>query len=221
MSTASVTSAPGSSFPAGADHRHHRHGGEGFGAAGPDRARRRRACRRGSAGRVPRLPHRQPLLRDRPADGHSPGSCSAACRRAGDGSRRSATTSTSTSRSAISMPGRPRRRSDAHVERAGVCRDFAHLAVTFCRCMNIPARYVTGYLGDIGVPSTRRRWISAPGSRPISAANGTPSTRATTSRASAGSSSRAAAMPSDVAISNSFGMTTLAGFKVRTEPVTV
>jgi transglutaminase-like putative cysteine protease len=34
----------------------------------------------------------------------------------------------------------------------GVCRDFMHLALTFCRCMNIPARYVTGYLGDIGVP---------------------------------------------------------------------
>jgi transglutaminase-like putative cysteine protease len=34
----------------------------------------------------------------------------------------------------------------------GVCRDFAHLAVALCRCMNIPARYVTGYLGDIGVP---------------------------------------------------------------------
>lgn len=37
-------------------------------------------------------------------------------------------------------------------ERVGVCRDFAHLAITLCRCMNIPARYVTGYLGDIGVP---------------------------------------------------------------------
>lgn len=37
-------------------------------------------------------------------------------------------------------------------ERVGVCRDFAHLAVAFCRCMNIPARYVNGYLGDIGVP---------------------------------------------------------------------
>jgi transglutaminase-like putative cysteine protease len=34
----------------------------------------------------------------------------------------------------------------------GVCRDFMHLAITFCRCMNIPARYATGYLGDIGVP---------------------------------------------------------------------
>jgi len=40
---------------------------------------------------------------------------------------------------------------DAHQERVGVCRDFAHLAVTLCRCMNIPARYCTGYLGDIGV----------------------------------------------------------------------
>ena len=37
-------------------------------------------------------------------------------------------------------------------ERTGVCRDFTHLAIAFCRCMNIPARYCTGYLGDIGVP---------------------------------------------------------------------
>ena len=41
---------------------------------------------------------------------------------------------------------------DAYREREGVCRDFTHLAVTLCRCMNIPARYTTGYLGDIGVP---------------------------------------------------------------------
>jgi len=41
---------------------------------------------------------------------------------------------------------------DVFSERTGVCRDFAHLAVAFCRCMNIPARYCTGYLGDIGVP---------------------------------------------------------------------
>jgi len=41
---------------------------------------------------------------------------------------------------------------DAFRERVGVCRDFTHLAVTLCRCMNIPARYTTGYLGDIGVP---------------------------------------------------------------------
>jgi transglutaminase-like putative cysteine protease len=38
-------------------------------------------------------------------------------------------------------------------ERKGVCRDFTHLAITFCRCLNIPARYATGYLGDIGVPA--------------------------------------------------------------------
>jgi transglutaminase-like putative cysteine protease len=43
--------------------------------------------------------------------------------------------------------------SEGHEERIGVCRDFAHLAVTLCRCMNIPARYCTGYLGDIGVPA--------------------------------------------------------------------
>ena len=41
---------------------------------------------------------------------------------------------------------------DGYNERQGVCRDFAHLAVALCRCMNIPARYCTGYLGDIGVP---------------------------------------------------------------------
>jgi transglutaminase-like putative cysteine protease len=40
---------------------------------------------------------------------------------------------------------------EAHEERVGVCRDYAHLAITLCRCMNIPARYCTGYLGDIGV----------------------------------------------------------------------
>ena len=41
---------------------------------------------------------------------------------------------------------------NAYQERVGVCRDYAHLAVTLCRCMNIPARYCTGYLGDIGIP---------------------------------------------------------------------
>jgi transglutaminase-like putative cysteine protease len=41
---------------------------------------------------------------------------------------------------------------EAHEEGVGVCRDYAHLAITLCRCMNIPARYCTGYLGDIGVP---------------------------------------------------------------------
>jgi transglutaminase-like putative cysteine protease len=41
---------------------------------------------------------------------------------------------------------------EAFVERKGVCRDYAHLAVAFCRCMNIPARYCTGYVPDIDVP---------------------------------------------------------------------
>jgi transglutaminase-like putative cysteine protease len=41
---------------------------------------------------------------------------------------------------------------DTYRERQGVCRDLAHLAIAFCRCMNIPARYCTTYLGDIGVP---------------------------------------------------------------------
>jgi len=42
---------------------------------------------------------------------------------------------------------------EAYNERVGVCRDFTHLAVALCRCMNIPARYCNGYLGDIGIPA--------------------------------------------------------------------
>ncbi|QPC85862.1 transglutaminase family protein [Mesorhizobium sp. NBSH29] len=54
----------------------------------------------------------------------------------------------------------------AHEERVGVCRDFAHLAITLCRCMNIPARYVNGYMGDIGVepnpsPMDFNAWFEA------------------------------------------------------------
>ena len=44
---------------------------------------------------------------------------------------------------------------DGFREGVGVCRDYTHLAVTLCRCMNIPARYCTGYLGDIGIPPVR------------------------------------------------------------------
>ncbi|MGD0491788.1 MAG: transglutaminase family protein [Steroidobacteraceae bacterium] len=43
---------------------------------------------------------------------------------------------------------------ETYTERQGVCRDYAHLAITLLRCLNIPARYCTGYLGDIGVPVT-------------------------------------------------------------------
>lgn len=47
---------------------------------------------------------------------------------------------------------RTRTAREAYTERTGVCRDYAHLAIAFCRCMNIPARYCTGYLGDIRIP---------------------------------------------------------------------
>jgi transglutaminase-like putative cysteine protease len=50
------------------------------------------------------------------------------------------------------QPDATRTALEAFNGRVGVCRDFNHLAVAFCRCMNIPARYCTGYLGDIGMP---------------------------------------------------------------------
>lgn len=60
------------------------------------------------------------------------------------------------------LQARPTRTAyEAYQEQIGVCRDFTHLAVTFCRCMNIPARYCTGYLGDIGVPVTEPMDFSA------------------------------------------------------------
>ena len=75
---------------------------------------------------------------------------------------------------------------DVFTERVGVCRDFQHLAVTFCRALNIPARYVTGYLGDIGIPPTFTPWTSAPGLRFIWPTAGGRSMRGTTIPASAG-----------------------------------
>ncbi|CAN5309718.1 transglutaminase family protein [soil metagenome] len=106
---------------------------------------------------------------------------------------------------------------DVFQERTGVCRDFAHLAVTFCRCMNIPARYVTGYLGDIGVPADPTpmdfsAWFEAYlGGRwyTFDARHNHP--RIGRVLIATGRDA------SDVAISNSFGMTDLVGFKVRTD----
>ena len=110
--------------------------------------------------------------------------------------------------------------SEGHMERRGVCRDFAHLAVTLCRCMNIPARYCTGYLGDIGVPKDPApmdfsawfeayldgRWYS------FDARHNHPRIgRIVMARG------RDAA---DVAISTTFGSTRLARFEVITEEVT-
>src|SRR5579864_9143944 len=103
---------------------------------------------------------------------------------------------------------------DVYAQRAGVCRDFAHLALTFCRCMNIPARYCTGYLGDIGVPPDDAPmdfsgWFEAYLSgqwHTFDARHNHPRI----GRILIGRGRDAA----DVAISNSFGPTTLAGFKV-------
>jgi transglutaminase-like putative cysteine protease len=108
---------------------------------------------------------------------------------------------------------------DAYTEQRGVCRDYAHLAITLCRCMNIPARYCTGYLGDIGTsppypPGDFAAWIevylgrrwytfdprnNVPRIGRILMARGRDAT--------------------DVAIVTSFGPCTLAGFKVITDEV--
>jgi transglutaminase-like putative cysteine protease len=109
--------------------------------------------------------------------------------------------------------------SEGHHERTGVCRDFAHLAIALCRCMNIPARYCTGYLGDIGVPVDPApmdfsAWFEAYiGGQwyTFDARHNHPRIgRIVIARG------RDAA---DVAISTSFGPTELARFKVLTEEV--
>ena len=101
----------------------------------------------------------------------------------------------------------------------GVCRDYAHLAIAFCRCLNIPARYCTGYLGDIGVPPCSEPmdfsgWFEAfLGGRwyTFDARHNKPRIgRVLIARG------RDAA---DVAISSTFGPNTLASFKVWTEEV--
>jgi len=107
---------------------------------------------------------------------------------------------------------------DVYRDRVGVCRDFAHLGVTLCRCMNIPARYCTGYLGDIGVPEVGEMdfsgWFEAyleGGWYTFDPRNLVPRIgRVLIARG------RDAA---DVAISTSFGVTRLEGFKIRTEEV--
>ena len=108
---------------------------------------------------------------------------------------------------------------EGHEERKGVCRDFAHLAVTLCRCMNIPARYCTGYLGDIGIPPVDApmdfsawfevyldgRWFT------FDARHNTPRIgRIVMARGRDAT---------DVAISTTFGVTQLTQFSVITEEV--
>jgi transglutaminase-like putative cysteine protease len=106
---------------------------------------------------------------------------------------------------------------DAYTEQRGVCHDFAHLAVTLCRCMNVPARYCTGYLGDIGVP---------PDPAPISAwfevylGNRWCTVDARHNRPRIGRILMARGRDAtDVAIVTSFGPCTLARFKVITDEV--
>jgi hypothetical protein len=79
--------------------------------------------------------------------------------------------------------------SEGHEERRGVCRDFAHLAVTLCRCMNIPARYCTGYLGDIGVPADPAPMDFSAWFEVFLGGGGSPSMPGTTTPGSAASSS--------------------------------
>jgi transglutaminase-like putative cysteine protease len=108
---------------------------------------------------------------------------------------------------------------DGYRERVGVCRDFAHLSVAFCRCMNIPARYCTGYLGDIRVPAIDApmdfsAWFEAYlGNRwyTFDARHNTPRV----GRVLIAQGRDAA----DVAITTTFGPSTLVGFRVFTEEV--
>ncbi len=108
---------------------------------------------------------------------------------------------------------------DVFDERRGVCRDFTHLAIAFCRCMNIPARYCTGYLGDIGAPPPYgpmdfAAWMEvylAGKWHIFDPRNNVPRIgRVLIARG------RDAA---DVAISHTFGMATLLSFKVITDEI--
>ena len=108
---------------------------------------------------------------------------------------------------------------EAFNEGTGVCRDYAHLAIAFCRCMNIPARYCAGYLGDIGVPPVDAPmdfagWFEAYiGGRwyTFDARNNTPRI----GRILIGHGRDAA----DVPIAHTFGSNTLVSFKVWTDQV--
>jgi transglutaminase-like putative cysteine protease len=108
---------------------------------------------------------------------------------------------------------------DVYQDRVGVCRDYAHLGVALCRCMNIPARYCTGYLGDIGIPVDGAMdfsgWFEAfleGGWYTFDPRNNVPRIgRVLIARG------RDAA---DVAISTTFGENTLQGFRVWTDEVT-
>lgn len=109
--------------------------------------------------------------------------------------------------------------SEAFEERRGVCRDYAHLAIAFCRCLNIPARYCTGYLSDIGVPPPHApmdfsAWFEAY----IGGRWHTFDARNNTQRIGRVLIARGRDA-TDVAISTAFGHNTLAGFTVWAGPL--
>jgi len=108
---------------------------------------------------------------------------------------------------------------EANAEGIGVCRDYAHLAITLCRCMNIPARYCTGYLGDIGVPPVDAEmdfsawfeaWLGGRWHTVDARHNRRRIGRIVIARGRDAT---------DVAISTAFGTPLLLGFKVVTEAV--
>ncbi len=108
---------------------------------------------------------------------------------------------------------------EAYHERTGVCRDYAHLAIAFCRCMNIPARYCTGYLGDIGtLPPYDQMDFAAWFEVYLDGQWHTFDARNNTPRIGRVLIARGRDA-SDVAISNTFGPNTLLHFKVRTDEV--
>ncbi|WP_068076515.1 transglutaminase-like domain-containing protein [Novosphingobium lentum] len=108
---------------------------------------------------------------------------------------------------------------DAYQERQGVCRDFAHLAITLCRCMNIPARYCTGYLGDIGVPpDTAPMDFSAWFEVYLGGAWRTFDARHNAPRIGRILMARGRDA-TDTALTTSFGRSTLASFEVRTDEI--
>ena len=104
-------------------------------------------------------------------------------------------------------------------ERTGVCRDYAHLAIAFCRCMNIPARYCTGYLGDVGTlppygPMDFAAWFEAY----VDGHWHTFDPRNNVARIGRILMARGRDA-TDVAISTAFGPNTLAGFRIWTDEV--
>ena len=106
---------------------------------------------------------------------------------------------------------------DVYTERQGVCRDFQHLAITFLRALNIPARYVTGYLGDIGVTASPSPMdFSAWAEVYVGDAWHTMDARHNTPRIGRVLMARGRDA-TDVALTTSFGNTTLKEFSVWTD----